>query len=91
MSESALFTEIFSNNPPQPGKPRLRIVSNDGSKTFENVHRGARALADGLYTAIRNPISHTPGELPEHEALERLAAFSVLARWLDESTIEAAL
>jgi hypothetical protein len=23
VSESALFTEIFSNNPPQPGKPRL--------------------------------------------------------------------
>jgi hypothetical protein len=27
-------------------------------------------------------------ELPEHEALEQVAAFSVLARWVDEAAIE---
>ncbi|MFF9819816.1 hypothetical protein [Streptomyces sp. NPDC014006] len=30
-------------------------------------------------------------ELKEHEALEQLAAFSLLARWVDDSTVETAV
>jgi hypothetical protein len=90
VAETDLFKQIFTLDPPQPGKPRLRIIPDDGSKTFENVHRGARALAEGLYAAIRNPIGHTPGELPEAEALEQLAAFSVLARWVDRAVPDVA-
>jgi hypothetical protein len=66
-------------------------MENDGSKTYENLHRGARAFADGLYTAIRNPGMHTPppsdgGE--EQFALEQLAAYSLLARWVDQADKE---
>jgi hypothetical protein len=91
VSETALFNEAFSLDDPKRGAPRLRLMKDDGGKTYQNLHRGARAFADGLYTAIRNPGMHTPppsdgGE--EQLALERLAAFSLLARWVDQSDVE---
>ena len=69
------------------------LRKDDGSKTYQNLHRGARAFADGLYTAIRNPGMHMPtvtdgGE--EQLALEQLAAFSLLARWVDQAAVEKA-
>jgi hypothetical protein len=40
------------------------------------------------FAAIRKPVSHDElDELPEHEALEQLASLSVLARWVDNSTV----
>ncbi|MFG2987542.1 TIGR02391 family protein [Streptomyces sp. NPDC048258] len=70
-------------------RPLGRSTPRDGSDTYRNVHRGAMAFAEGCYAAIRNPNSHEDGlpELPEHEALEQLAAFSVLARWVDSATV----
>lgn len=90
ISESDLFNQAFSTDPPKPGAPRLRLAQDDGSKTYQNLHRGARAFADGLYTAIRNPGMHTPpptGGGEEQLALEQLAAFSLLARWVDEAQV----
>lgn len=90
-SETALFQSVFSKDDPKPGQPRLRLMTDDGSDTFRSVHRGAMAFAEGCYAGIRNPNSHEDGlpELPEHEALEQLAAFSVLARWVDGATVSA--
>lgn len=93
VSETALFNEAFSLSEPKEGAARLRLADSDASKTYENLHRGARAFADGLYTAIRNPGMHTPpsadgGE--EQIALEQLAAFSLLARWIDQARVERA-
>ncbi len=88
VSETNLFNQVFSLEVPKPGAPRLRLMNDDGSPTFQSLHRGARAFAEGLYAAIRNPVSHDPqDELEEHIALERLAAFSVLARWVDASQV----
>jgi len=91
ISETALFNEAFSLSEPKDGASRLRLAEKDGGKTIENLQRGARAFADGLYTAIRNPGMHTPppadgGE--EQLALEQLAAFSLLARWVDQAHLE---
>lgn len=91
VSEADLFNQAFSLDDSKPGSPRLRLAKDDGSKTYENLHRGARSFADGLYTAIRNPGMHTPppadgGE--EQLALEQLAAFSLLARWVDQAEVE---
>jgi len=88
VSEVDLFNQAFSLDEPKNGASRLRLMENDGSKTYENLHRGARAFADGLYTAIRNPGMHTPlpsdgGE--EQLALEQLAAYSLLARYVDQA------
>lgn len=93
VSEVAFFNEAFSLSEPKAGAARLRLAENDGSKTFENLHRGARAFADGLYTAIRNPGMHTPAPTDggeEQIALEQLAAFSLLARWVDQAHVEQA-
>ncbi|MCX5076924.1 TIGR02391 family protein [Streptomyces sp. NBC_00513] len=91
VSEASLFQSVFSKDAPKPGQPRLRLMADDGGDTFRSVHRGAMAFAEGCYAGIRNPNSHEDGlpELPEHEALEQLAAFSVLARWVDGATVSA--
>ena len=67
-------------------------MKNDGSSTFKSVQRGARTFAEGVFAGIRNPLAHEADqEMPEQQALEYLAALSVLARWVDESTLEVAL
>lgn len=88
-SEIDLFKQAFSLDVPHPGKPRLRRMKDDGSKTYKNMHLGAMSFADGIFTAIRNPASHEADlDFSEQEALEYLAALSVLARWLDDATVE---
>jgi hypothetical protein len=89
VSETNLFNEVFKLDSPKPDAPRLRIMPDDGSDTYRNVHRGARAFAEGLFAAIRNPGMHRPaGAGDEHLALEQLAAFSILARWVDEAKVQ---
>ncbi|MFJ2264413.1 TIGR02391 family protein [Streptomyces sp. NPDC087844] len=88
-SEARLLGDAFSTNAPAPGHPRLRLSTDDGGDTFKNRHDGAGNFARGVYSAIRNPIAHEEGEeLEENEALEHLAAFSILARWVDAATVE---
>jgi uncharacterized protein (TIGR02391 family) len=89
VSEKNLFQEAFSTDAPIAGKPRLRLMANDGSDTYKSVQRGAMALAEGIYAGIRNPFNHEdPKDIDEQVALEYLAVLSVLARWGDESTVE---
>lgn len=91
VSETDLFKQAFTLAAPVPGKSRLRRMAVDRSKTYESIQRGAMALAEGVFAGIRNPISHeVDQELTEQEALEYLAVLSVLARWVDESEVEAA-
>lgn len=90
-SEAKLLSDAFSINPPVAGHPRLRLTPNDGSDTFKNRHEGAGNFARGVYSAIRNPTAHEDlDELDENEALEELAAFSILARWVDAATVDKA-
>ncbi len=43
----------------------------------------------GCFTAIRNPAVHEHElDLPEQVALEQLAAFSLLACWIDECDVD---
>ena len=74
----------------KPGKARLRRMKDDGSDTYKSVQRGAMTFAEGVFAGIRNPLTHeSDQELSEQEALEYLAALSVLARWVDQSQTEA--
>ena len=41
------------------------------------------SLATSLNLTVRNVATHTKDELPEQQAMERLAAYSLLARLLD--------
>ncbi len=87
-SETDLFNQAFSLDEPKEGAPRLRMMERDGSKTYDSLHRGARAFAEGLYSAIRNPGMHVPHDGGEEQlALEQLAAFSLLARWVDQAKV----
>ncbi|GAA3819359.1 TIGR02391 family protein [Cellulomonas soli] len=89
VSETDLFNQAFSLSAPTTDVPRLRLMDDDGSKTYKNVHRGAMAFAEGLYAAIRNPGMHVPHDGGEEQlALEQLAAFSLLARWVDQAKVE---
>ncbi|MHA7141860.1 TIGR02391 family protein [Arthrobacter sp. Sr33] len=89
ISETDLFKQAFSRDAAAPGKARLRRMTDDGSKTFESVQRGAMNFAEGVFAGIRNPLSHEAHqELSEQEALEYLAALSVLARWVDKAEVE---
>lgn len=91
VSETNLFKQAFSMDEPKVGKSRLRRMKDDGSDTYTSVQRGAMALAEGVFAGIRNPLSHeVDQELSEQEALEYLAALSVLARWVDQSDVESA-
>lgn len=91
VSETKLFQEAFSIDPPAAGRKRLRRMANDGSDTYKSVQRGAMAFAEGIYAAIRNPFNHEdPKDIDEQVALEYLAALSVLAHWVDESNVETA-
>lgn len=54
---------------------------------------GVSDFGSGCLRAIRNPLGHLPNdevEMTEQEALERLAALSLLARFIDEADIESA-
>lgn len=91
VSETDLFKQAFSLDEPKAGKPRLRRTKDDGSDTYKSVQRGAMTFAEGVFAGVRNPLSHeAEQELSEQEALEYLAALSVLARWVDRSEVEAA-
>ncbi|MEU8699197.1 TIGR02391 family protein [Streptomyces sp. NPDC048680] len=91
LSEAKLLGDAFSIKPPADGHPRLRLGTDDGSDTFRSRHEGAGSFARGVYSAIRNPIAHElDHELDENQALEQLAAFSILARWIDEADVETA-
>ena len=88
LSETTLFQQAFSLDPPAPGKTRLRRAPDDGSQTCRNLQAGAMQLAGGLYMGVRNPIAdEASDEFAEQEALELLAAFSVLARWVDHAEV----
>lgn len=91
VSEEALVKEAFSDNPPTPTAARLRLPDDDGGKTAASVRRGIRSLGEVCFAALRNPASHDPiGNVDEVIALERLATISLLARWIDEATVERA-
>lgn len=88
VSEADAVRKAFTLDAPKPGAPRLRLMEDDGSPTFRTLHEGASAFGAGCFMAIRNPSAHEPmEELDEQEALEQLAAFSILARWVEQADI----
>lgn len=91
VSETTLIREAFGDKPPAPGKPRLRYRTIADAQTAESMRVGVMAFGAGCFGAIRNPIGHLPNdeiELDEQSALERLAALSLLTRWIDEADLE---
>ena len=79
---SNLFTVSSGDNRP--------LEFSDIKKETENwtsAHEGAHHFGMGCSQGIRNLRAHTTDTLDEQEALEYLASFSVLARWIDKATL----
>ncbi|ROO63039.1 uncharacterized protein Ymh [Micromonospora sp. Llam0] len=84
IAETALWQETFSIKEPEPGKPRLRWPGDPENRDVGTMNSGLRSFAPGVQMTIRNTVSHGVGQLGEQAAVERLAALSLLARWVDE-------
>lgn len=88
-----LYAHAFSTKDPKPEEPRLRFPNIDRAeqpKRWTSAHEGARNLGMGCAQGIRNPQAHPSPDITEQEALEQLAALSVLARWVDECDVDRA-
>jgi len=91
VSEADLCRQAFTLKDPEPGRPRLRFPCDRTTDTWKSRQEGAMNFGAGCYMGIRNPAVHEDGlDLSDQVALEQLAAFSVLARWIDECAVETA-
>lgn len=87
LSDAKLIQEAFSDKAPETGKPRLRIPGDQTDTGVQTRQRGALALGQGAFSALRNPAAHETGDLTEQETLEQLATFSVVARFIDQCQV----
>ncbi|MFD8419067.1 TIGR02391 family protein [Streptomyces sp. NPDC059668] len=87
LSDAKLVQEAFSDKAPETGKPRLRIPGDQTDPGVQTRQRGALALGQGAFSALRNPAAHETGDLTEQETLEQLATFSVVARFIDQCQV----
>ena len=81
-----LYSKAFSGDNPRADMPRLRFGHLDKTEqkdAWVSAHGGAQHLGMGCAQGIRNPQAHPSDDISEQEALEQLAALSVLARWVD--------
>ncbi|MGV9772618.1 TIGR02391 family protein [Streptosporangium sp. NPDC003464] len=91
ISEGNLLKQGFTREDPRPGAPRFRFPGDRNTETWRSRQEGAVAFASGCFTGIRNVAVHQHTlDWDEQEALEYLAAFSVLARWIDTCQVETA-
>ncbi|MGY1618868.1 TIGR02391 family protein [Geodermatophilus sp. SYSU D00691] len=90
VAETSLWQQVFSKDAPEPGKPRLRWPGPPTDQTVKTMNDGLRQYAPGVQLLIRNPAVHTTVEMTEQEGLEQLAALSLLARWMENCTLDEA-
>ena len=85
-----LYANAFSLNDATADMPRLRfpkIKKDERPDDWTSAHEGAMHLGMGCAQGIRNRRAHSSVDITEQEALEQLAALSVLARWVDECEV----
>lgn len=82
VDDSAFWGQTLAKDPDVP-YPTLVWPDDSADKTAKSMRGGLQHLAVGLNLTVRNITSHTTGELSEQDAMERLAAYSFLARTLD--------
>ncbi|MFC4609756.1 TIGR02391 family protein [Streptomyces maoxianensis] len=91
IGEKDLCLQSFSPAPPASGKPRLRFDGDRDTPTWKARQEGAMYLSAGAFLGIRNLAAHEEQVAwTQQEALEYLATFSVVARWIEECAVEAA-
>jgi hypothetical protein len=89
ISDTKLCREAFSFADATPHRFRLRLRGDHTSETWRSRQQGAMDFGSGCFEAIRNPAAHDHSlKLTEQEALEQLAALSILARWIQECKLD---
>lgn len=94
VDDTVFWQQTLSVGDPAPGKPKLAWPGDPDSKSGKSMRGGLEPLAKslvqlatGVNLTIRNITTHTREELSEQEAMERLSAYSYLARLLDECEV----
>ncbi|MFF2517424.1 TIGR02391 family protein [Streptomyces sp. NPDC058086] len=91
IGETDLCMQSFDMKAPTEGKPRLRFGGDRSTPTWKARQDGAKYTSAGAFLAIRNLAAHEDEvSWTQQEALEYLATFSVIARWIDECMVETA-
>lgn len=97
VDDTVFWQQSLSPGDPEPRKPKLAWRGDAADKTTKSMRggiepftRALNQLATGLNLTVRNVATHTRHELTEQEAMERLAAYSYLARLLDQCEIRRA-
>lgn len=89
IGEYDLAMQSFDPKAPVVGKPRLRAPGDRTTPTWRARQEGAKYVTAGVFLAIRNIAAHDDdADWSEQEALEYLATLSVVARWIEEFTVE---
>lgn len=93
-NDTNFWQQTLSAGEPVPGQPKLAWPGDETSRTVRSMRGGLEPLATslanlatGLNLTVRNVATHTREEMSEQEAMERLAAYSYLARLLDQCEI----
>jgi Protein of unknown function (Hypoth_ymh) len=81
ISDKDLMGQAFSDKDPELGKSRLRCPGNPANETVKAQQEGARAIAIGVFQAIRNPAHHLPGDWNPITAFHHLVMLSQVAHW----------
>ncbi len=96
-NDTSFWQQTLSAGEPAPGQPKLTWPGDETSRTVRSMRGGLEPLATsltnlatGLNLTVRNVATHTREEMSEQEAMERLAAYSYLARLLDRCEIREA-
>ena len=87
VADTSIWQQAFSSSAPEAGKPRLRWPGDSADATVRSMQDGMRQLAPGAQMTVRNSAVHGTEQMPEQEALERLAVLSLLARWVDQCEV----
>ena len=89
IGETDLCMQSFDMKDPAEGKPRLRFDGDRNTQTWKARQDGAKYTSAGAFLAIRNLAAHQDVvSWTEQEALEYLATFSVISRWIEECAVE---
>jgi len=94
VDDTVFWQQTLSSGDPVAGRPKVVWPGDAGDKTVKSMRGGLEPLAKslnqlatGLNLIVRNVATHTRQELSEQEGMERLAAYSLLARLLDQCEI----
>jgi len=88
LQDTDFWGQTLSTQPPAPGAPRLRWPGPENDNTVKSMREGLMGLAKGLNLAVRNVATHSREEISEQDGMERLGAYSHLARLLDQCEVE---